>query len=217
MSRNSMCQTRRQGFTVRGLVVAVVLGAGVLCAGGCSRGTRVVDSWKAPDVAGPLHFKKILVVTVHPDVTTRKLAEDELVRQIGAARAVAGESVMPGDGRGDPKSLAAKAKEIGADGLVTMRIGAAVARPAPSAGADSYAPDSFRRDPDRNMFASEDPGGATPSERSVSIRTDLYAVAEDKLVWNGVTESFDPRDTRSLIAGIAKAVRARLKKDNLIE
>jgi hypothetical protein len=212
-----MSQTHRLRFPVGGLVVAVVLGAGVLCGGGCSRGTRVVDSWKAPDVAGPLQFKKILVVAVHPDLTTRKLAEDELVRQIGAARAVAGESVMPGDGRGDPQALAAKAKEIGADGLVTMRIGAAVARPAPSAGSDSYAPDSFRRDPDRNMFASEDPGGATPSERSVSIRTDLYAVADDKLVWSGVTESFDPRDTRSLIAGIAKAVRARLKKEHLIE
>jgi hypothetical protein len=61
------------------------------------------------------------------------------------------------------------------------------------------------------------PDDPAPSRRAVLIRTRIYSVVDEKVVWDGVSEAFDPKDTRTLIGDIARAVSKRLRQDHLIE
>jgi len=202
---------------VRSLLFVALLLCAAAAAVGCSPTTKIVNSWKDPSVAGPLKFKKVLVIVIHPDAHTRGIAEDELVRQIGADRAIRGDQVLTDEDRADRNKLKAKVKQSGVDGVVTMRVAGATTNTAWSRGFDSYAYDSFWQDYDRNISAGDSSVGAMHTERVISIRTSIFSVADEKLVWSGVSESFDPTNTRALIDDIAKAVGARLREEHVIE
>jgi hypothetical protein len=51
----------------------------------------------------------------------------------------------------------------------------------------------------------------------VSIETNVYSVTEDKLLWSGLSETFNPANTVQLVTDVAKAVRGALQKQGLIQ
>ena len=79
----------------------------MLLTGGCMGTPKVVESWKDPSVTGPLRFKKIVVIAFHPHARTRQAAEGELVRQIGADRAISGDQFLTDADRTDPEKIKA--------------------------------------------------------------------------------------------------------------
>src|SRR4051812_27514224 len=91
--------------------IGSVLSLGLLLAVGCNSTPRVTESWKDPSVTGPFQFKKIMVIATHPDLLTRKAAEDELVRQIGPDRAVPADQILTDAERKDIEKIKAKVKQ----------------------------------------------------------------------------------------------------------
>jgi hypothetical protein len=193
---------------------SVVLLFLTLVAGGCTGSPKVVESWKDPNVTGPLRFKKILVMVVHPDAYTRRVGEDELARAVGPDRAVQAEQLLTDAERADLEKLKAKVKQSGVDGVVTMRVAGTGTHPS-APGSSSYSYDAFWKDDGLPVMGR--PDGPTPSHRAIQIRTRIYSVADERLVWDGVSEAFDWEDARDLIGGIAKAVSKRLREEHLIE
>ena len=80
-------------------------------ASGCTS-THLVNTWRDPSFAGPIEFKKVLAVAVRPDDTTRRTAEDAMVRQIGPGRCVAGYQVVNEAARVDASDPAARPAPI---------------------------------------------------------------------------------------------------------
>jgi hypothetical protein len=206
--------THRLGFRTWG--VGAVLIVALFAIGGCAKGPRVVESWKDPGVTGPLRFKKILVLAFHPDAIARRSAEDELVRQIGADRAIPASAVLSDADRGDLEKIKAKVKQSGVDGVVTMRIaGTGKYVPPRRPGPDSYSYDAFWKDD--GLPEPGRPEGAAYSDRTILLRTRIYSVADQRLVWEGVTESSDVKDAQSLLDGMVKVVSKRLREEHLID
>ena len=195
---------------------AVLVMACLLVCGGCAT-TKVVESWKDPSVTGPLRFKKILVIVVHPETYTRRAAEDELVKQIGADRAIPGDQILTDADRADVQKVKAKVKQSGVDGVVTMRLGGATTRTAASPGYEPYGYESMWNDYDRDMSAGDRSSGGVHSTNVLSIRTRIYSVADEKLVWTGVSDVIDPKHVRQIMADVAKAVGKRLREEHLIQ
>ena len=193
-------------------IVLVLL---TLLAAGCTGAPKVVESWKDPNVTGPLRFKKILVMVVHPDAYTRRIGEDELARAVGPDRAVQAETLLTDAERADLEKLKAKVTQAGVDGVVTMRVAGTGTHPSAPAPSSSYSYDAFWKDDGLAVMGR--PDGPTPSDRAIQIRTRIYSVADERLVWDCVSESFDWDGTRDLIGGIAKAVSKRLREEHLIE
>jgi hypothetical protein len=185
-----------------------------LLAGGCTGAPKVLESWKDPSVTGPLRFKKILVMVVHPDAYTRRAGEDELALAVGPDRAVQAEQFLTDAERADLEKLKAKVKQSGIDGVVTMRVAGSGTHPS-APGSSSYSYDAFWKDDGLAVMGR--PDGPTPSDRAIQIRTRIFSVADERLVWDCVSESFDWDGTRDLIGGIAKAVSKRLREEHLIE
>ncbi len=97
---------------ISGPLAAAALALAAACAS-----TTVVEQWQSPDhAAGP--FKRILVVGVTQQAATRRIFEDEFVRQLRGrgTDAVASHAYVPEDGAVSKDRLAAAVARSGADG-----------------------------------------------------------------------------------------------------
>jgi hypothetical protein len=50
----------------------------------------------------------------------------------------------------------------------------------------------------------------------VQVETKVYALTDDKLIWAGLSETFNPRDAQALVRSVAQAVANDFKKQGLI-
>ena len=183
-------------------------------AAGAAAGTKMISSWKEPNT-GPLNFQKVLVLCIAPHESQRQFAEAELVGLMKRTRGVASYMVMtPADVESKEKVLAFMARE-GFDGALVMRfIGAGqkvtdpgVYIPTYSGFWDYYSTAApMMRDP-----------GYIRMERLLQLETQVYAMKDDKLVWAGLSQTKNPDSARELVADVARAVAADLKKHKLID
>lgn len=192
------------------------LGLALAIAGtaGCAS-TTIKDSWSDPKLApSSLKFEKILAIAMMPD-QTRRVAEDEMVRQLGP-RATASYKFLSEEDLKNKEAAKTKVKEAGYDGAVIMRLTGKEQRL-------SYVPGSYPA-PYYSFYgyygyagaAVYDPGYMT-TDTIVSIETNVYSVTEDKLLWSGLSETFNPANTVQLVTDVAKAVRGALQKQGLIQ
>jgi len=190
--------------------------AGLVCAAAVSAaaGTKMISSWRAPD-AGPLNFQKVLVLCIAPHDSQRQFAENELVGLMKRTRGVPSYSVMtPADVESKEKVLAFMTREA-FDGAVVMRfVGAGQKTHDPGVYIPTYtgfwdyysvaAP--MMRDP-----------GYIRMDRLLQMETQVFATKGDKLVWAGLSETKNPDSAKQLVADVARAVAADLKKQRLIQ
>lgn len=177
-------------------------------------GTKLVSSWRAPD-AGPLNFQKVLVLCIAPYESQRQFGETELSRLMKRTRGVPSYTVMtPADVESKEKVLAFMARE-GFDGAVVMRfIGAgqrvtegSVYIPTYTGFWDYYSVAApMMRDPNYVRM-----------DRMLQMETQVFATKDDKLIWAGLSTTKNPDSARELVADVARAVAADLKKQKLIQ
>jgi len=197
-----------------GLVVLLATVAG--CAS-----TSVKNSWMAPDVQGPLGFEKTLVVFMDPTEATRRAGEDALVARIGADRAVASHTMFSAaEVQNAQQNEAADRRKIadaGIDSAIVMRmvdekqeLNYTPGMTYPSYYGGFYGYRGY------GWGAAYSPGYMT-TNTIVSVETNLYQLDGDKLLWSGVTETFNPNEIGKMINEIADAVGKNLRQRGLIE
>ena len=191
-------------------VLTLVAGGG---AGGCTS-AHVIDTWRSPQLTTPVHFNRILAIAVHPDGGVRRIAEDEMVRQIGAARAAPAYQVVGDAYRADTAALKDQIRKAGFDGVVTLTVSAVRDQTRfVSAMGDSYEP--FYTYYDHSKTAAETPGYLV-TDTIARIETRIYSVADERVLWVGVSDAFDPADTRKTVRDVLQAVGTELRKQKLI-
>src|SRR5829696_6646158 len=84
-----------------------LLGCLMLVLNGCSS-ARVTNTWRDPGFAGPIQFKKTVALAIHSDNTVRRVAEDEVARQMGPQHGVAAYTFLDEDDRQDLDRLKSK-------------------------------------------------------------------------------------------------------------
>src|SRR5215475_2684285 len=98
------------------------LGATLLVA--CAT-TTFTSTWKAPDQP-PLEprGRKVAAVFICTDESSRRAAEDELVRKLNAygAQGISSYSLIPNDDLRDMQRVKERLAVAGVDGIVTLRV-----------------------------------------------------------------------------------------------
>ncbi|HVN40147.1 MAG TPA: hypothetical protein VMW19_18445 [Myxococcota bacterium] len=179
--------------------------------------TRILEQWKDPTFSGPLRFHKVVVMVISPDTTVQRVAEDELVRQLGADRAVAAYTIVDEETRRTPEAVLAAIDHHDADGLVVMRLvdtkedvryvpGGLEPFPTYYRAGYGYAYNGYGLDT-----------GYVTTQTHVRVETRIYSVAGQRLLWSGISDTVDPKDLRRLVAEIADAVGNELRKEGLLE
>jgi hypothetical protein len=180
---------------------------------GCS-GATVTKTWKDPSLVGPIKFKKTVTLCIHPDRIVRKVVEDEMVKQIGPDKAVAGYTILSDDDRKEVARVKAKVQSGGFDGAVVLKLAGARSEvgSAPASGGEAPFYDYYDRAAGF-MGSSEE----SVSDTIIAVQANIYSVNDGKLVWDATIELRNPTDARQIVADVAKAVGDELRKEKLLQ
>ena len=72
---------------------------------------------------------------------------------------------------------------------------------------------------------SKEPGAVQPavyqpgylqSDTVVTVETNVYSVTDDKLLWSGVSETFNPSDVAKAVNDVADAASRELRRQGLL-
>jgi len=193
----------------KGVVLLMLVVGLVACAS-----TTIRDSWRDPSV-GRIEFKKVLAMVISADATLRRVAEDELVRQMQGIEAVASYTLLTEEDSRDLEKAKAKVTAAGFDGVVAMRLIKSEKQVTlvPGAYATSYP--RFWGYYGHAWPIVYDPGYLR-TDTIVQVETKVYSLTDDKLIWAALSETFNPRDAQALVRGVAHAVAKDLQKQGLI-
>jgi len=177
-------------------------------------GTTLQDSWLDPSMKSGQHFKKIGVIVMSKDPMIRRTAEDTLVSHITRTQAVPAYALLSETDELSSDRVKTRLKEAGVDGVVVMRM----------IGVDkqtSWVPGNYP--PAYGGFSSYwgyahpmtyNPG-YLQTDTIVQVETNVYSLADDKLVYAARSETFNPTSAASMFREIANAIAADLKKRGL--
>lgn len=191
------------------LLVAALLAA---LAGGCAS-TSIVSAWSDPALAR-VPFRKVLVVFQHPDQALRMQAERTMAADI--PNSVPAHAVFSDEEVRDIERVKARVRDEGFDSAVIMRV-VSVDREV------SYVPGRLYAVPSyyhgfygywgygwRSVYEP----GYMRADRVVNIATNVYSVADDKLVWASQSETFNPASLANAVHEVVR-VTSRATGDAL--
>jgi hypothetical protein len=180
---------------------------------GCAS-TKMVKNWVYPET-GPLHFEKVMALVLVQDPFVRREGEDEMVRQIRKAQAVASYTVLPDKELESEENVRRAVASSGVDGIVVMR-------PVYDQQEVTYVSGSYPT-PYYSFWGYY--GWAYPvvyspgyyrSDRLVGVEVNVYDASNGKLVWSGLSQTTNPKDVKKTVAATAKAVRKAMRKYGFI-
>lgn len=196
------------------LLLCIAVALGFAGCGGSS--TTIEESWKAPSVA-PSRLRNVVTVCISRDGAMRRVVEDAMAQRLAhlGVRAVPVYSVLSDDDDLKDRDRAkAKLMASGYDGVVALRIVGKetkiVATPPTYYGYWTF--DSYWGMAWPGVY---DPGYLT-TETVVRVETKVFSLADNKLVWEGLSKTVDPNTIRSVIDDVTKVVAETLKKQQIV-
>ena len=169
---------------------------------GCAA-TRITSVWEDPALR-TVAFRKVLVVFQNADPRLRRIAEDEMARDI--PRSVPADTVFRDEELRDVARVKARVKALGFDSSVVMRV-VGVEHQRSYVPPQAYAVPTYYR----GFWGYWGYGWTTVYEpgylrhdRIVRIATNVYSVPLDKLVWASESETFNPASLRGTVAEVVR-------------
>jgi hypothetical protein len=200
----------------------------LLALAACST-TTIVDQWQSPAYTGG-PFKRILVVAITKEAMTRRIVEDEFVKQLKArgTDAIASYTLIAEQGPVDKPRLEAALRESRSDAAITTRVvkverKSQIVRGPLQVGSPEVVPGSplIPYYDIYGFYGSGFPGAwggyATPPTvfeyDDVRVETQLFDARTAALVWTANSDVFAPtepaRDSADFAETMIKALAAR--------
>ena len=188
----------------RNLLLCLSL-AGLLVA--CSPATQLTKSWSDPSLAPGMvkPFNKVLVIARIKDVTSNRIAEDKIVKEIKNSASVQSYSYLqPGDTV--QAVVDARLKKDGFDGLVVMKL-SEVNKTLDYQQGHTYGGFYGYR------YGSP---GSLSVDQTFYVETSIYSIQTGKLMWSGTTSTMNPTQLEQTLDEIIVAVKTELVKKGFI-
>src|SRR5258705_4036445 len=200
------------------LLLIACAAAGIL--GGCSSGTQLVDMWRDP--TAPSHpIRKMLVVAIRRDETSRRIWEDGLVSALEKRGVTATPSyTLFQQGVPDTDQVAVAVRDHGFDGIMFVHKVGATTR-------QTYVPGYTHLEPVwvqsrwsltyHTYWAEVHEPGYVETDRVVRNRVDVWSTESNwRLLWSGTTESINPTSGTEVNRQIAKLIVPELLAQGII-
>ncbi|MBK7973712.1 MAG: hypothetical protein IPK07_10700 [Deltaproteobacteria bacterium] len=195
--------------------LAAVWLAACAVASGCTASTKMLTTWKDPEVNN-VRFKRILVIAATKNDPMRRSMETQVARAVSAGEV--SYNLVPTDDLDDVAKVKPKVEASGADGLLVVRIR------------------SVDRDlkviPGGTGYGGYGYGGAwgywgapgytaytatrVEQDTQVVVETNVYSVADAKLIWTSRSRTTNPDDIHDLIESIADETREEMRAQGLL-
>jgi hypothetical protein len=188
--------------------IGVLLGLVALGAGCAS--TEMTDTWTAPQAKGA-ELSKVAVIAMAKDPGLRRMAETTAAQNMVGAQAVPGYQVLGDTDLRDKDAVQAKLKSQGFQAVLLMRVAGVNERVDFTGTPFATFGDYYGYVGDRIY----DPG-FVQTDTIVHVISTLYSLEDQKLIWSGTSQSFDPASAKSFMNDVSKAVAKSLQKDRVI-
>lgn len=195
------------------VVTALLAGGAVGCAS-----TSFKSTWKDPSAAQEdLRSRRVAVLVVSPQEAIRRAGETAMAQELTkrGVQPILGFQILSSDDLSDRSKVVAKLRASGADAAVVMRMVDRRQEVSYVPGPSVYGP-SFSGYWGYGWTAVSDPGYLR-TDTVVSVETLVYSVTEDKLLWAGVSDTYNPRDVDKSIREVASKAAKEMKKAGLID
>jgi hypothetical protein len=187
---------------------------------GCSSSrTQFTSTWAAAN-AQPVSAAgmQIAAVVISPSESMRRIGETALASEITrfGGIGITSYKILPGD----PKNRDAARRQLkaaGIDAVISMRV-------ISHDQVVSYTPGYWTGSPWHSSlwgywgygWGSVYAPGYLETETLVGVETLLYSLDDDKLLWAGVSETFNPKDVQSAVRKIAKKAVDKMHEENVL-
>lgn len=173
--------------------------------------SRVVTQWQAAEIA-PLQFRKIVALALAPEESLRRVAEENLCRQIESVPCKPAYLAIPASEMGDVGKMKAIVGREGFDGALVFRV--VDSREKVTYVAPTYGPTFY------GYYGYAYPRAYDPgyyrTDQIVRVEVSIYSLAEDRLLWVATTDTTNPRSVENLVEDVASAVRKELRRSGLL-
>ena len=194
-------------------VVALVCGVALSAQSYEFKSTWKLQGAEKLDMAG----KKVTAVLISRDDSLRMSVEEAVARELTARGkvGVAAYRSIPAELLEDPDKARAWFERTGISGVIVMRVLSVDKETVPSAVV--WTSMNYQ---DFNSYYATGWVSAIPiSTREVTtlaVETLLFEVASGKLIWGSVTESTNPKNVQTYVAGLADEIGKRLQREGVV-
>jgi hypothetical protein len=174
----------------------------------CGPSTKIEKTWTDPSFtpSAVQSFKKILVMGLLKDESTRRIAEDKMVAAFKNVTAVQSYSYLqPADTIRN--EVEERLKKDGFDGVVIMRL-------ADVDKSVSYVPGTGYGGWYGYRYATP---GYYQEDKTFYVETNFYSLPETKLLWSGTTSSLNPNKLDRTIDDVIATLKSQLQKQKLLK
>ena len=201
-------KTRANQRVCRGISALGALAIAALAASCAS--TKMTSTWTDPTAKGAA-LSKIAVVALTRDPGLRRMAEDTAASHMTGAQAIPSYQVLGDTELKDREAVKTKLRASGFNGVLIMRM-AGVTEQVTSVGGPYGTFDGYYDWAGSAVYAP----GYLETDTIVHVVSNLYSLDDNKLIWSGVSQTFDPASAKSFMNDVSKAVAKSLQKDRLI-
>lgn len=177
--------------------------------------THIVERWSAPGLTPEaLDFEHVVAIAIVRDGAQQRLVEDALAEAATRTRVTPGYTLLTQQDRADVERLRAVLEREGVDGAITVRVVGVEER-------ETYVPPAHRFGGSYyGYYGAVGPRvyqpGYVVTDTYVLVESSLYDVAGGKLLWSGISRTFNPASVDTLIGEIAVATRNELRAEGLL-
>jgi hypothetical protein len=186
----------------------ILLYGSILMLVACGPSTKIEKTWTDPSFtpSAAQSVKKVLVMGLLKDESTRRIAEDKMVAAFKNVTAVQSYSYLqPSDTvRSEVED---KLKKDGFDGVIIMRL-------ADVDKSVSYVPGTGYGGWYGYRYSSP---GYYQQDKTFYVETNFYSLPETKLLWSGTTSSLNPSKVDKALDAIISTLKGQLQKEKLIK
>lgn len=196
----------------------VLMVASLIYLSGFSQKTTIEKSWRDPATLVKMgQFNKILVVAFVKNEQNRKRVEDDIIKQL-KSKAVASYTLIEGNSEAlTEEKLAEIVQKEGFDGAIVMQLLNPNSELTYSPGTGTYPANYNSLYPyyggAHNKYHNED---YFEKHDLYVVETNIYSLKENKLIWNGITNTVDPTSVDKIIASLGKAITTEMKRQGFL-
>ena len=193
-----------------GAYVAMLATLGLaVSAAGCAS-TEMTSTWTDPAAKGRM-LSSIAVICLTRDPGLRRMGEDMVASRLTGAQAVPSYRVLGDTDLRNRNAVKAKLSDQGFQGVLVMRV-TRVSEQVTAVGGPYGTFDGYY---DYAGTVAYDPA-YLQTDTVVHVVSNLYSLQDQKLIWSGVSQTFDPASVQSFIDDVSKAVAKSIQKDRLV-
>lgn len=176
---------------------------------GCTA-TEMTRTWTDPGAKGAM-LSKVAVIFLHRDLWLRQMGEETVAARLTGAEAVPSYRILDAADLRNRELVKTRLKAQGFRGALIMRI-TRVSEQVTEVDGPFCTFDGYY---DWADAAVSDPT-YLQADTTVRMVSNLYSLQDQKLIWSGVSETFDPASARAFMKDAAKAVAKSIQKDRLV-